>query len=96
MKVDELQDGQVVRARWGRAGRNDVVWGPWRDTPLAVQQHQNRVVLVTLKGRNWAEATPDDLCAPRGAQKNAYFLVEDYYLEIEGLEYTTPSPRGRR
>jgi len=40
---------------------------------------------VSLKGINWPEATLDDLCPPKGNEKNAYFLVEDYYLEIEGL-----------
>lgn len=36
MKLDDLTNGQVVRYRIGRAGRNDVEWGPWKTGPLYV------------------------------------------------------------
>jgi len=85
MRVDDLQDGQVVRARWGRAGEEGPAWSPWQDARLSVQRHKSKVVCVTLKDHAWAEAGPDDLAGPDEWQKNAYFVVEDYYLEIEGL-----------
>ena len=85
MKVEDLQDNQVVRARWGRAGAEAPAWGPWQDARLYVQRHKGKVVLVTLKDHSWAEGGPRDLAGPDEWQKNAYFVVEDYYLEIEGL-----------
>lgn len=85
MKIGDLQDGQVVRARWGRAGEEAPNWGPWKDVRLTVQRHKGKVVLVTLKDFPWAEGTERDLAGPDAGQKNAYFVVEDYYLEIEGL-----------
>lgn len=78
MKIAELQDGQVVRARWGRAGDEDVNWGEWTDAKLTVQRHKERVCLITLKGVNWAEYGPEDF-------NNGVFLAEDYYLQIGGL-----------
>jgi hypothetical protein len=85
MRVDDLQDGQVVRARWGRAGRAAPNWGPWQDVALYVQRHMGKVVCVTLRDISWAEGDARDLVGPDEWQKNAYFVVEDYYLEIEGL-----------
>ena len=85
MRVNDLQNDQKVRARWGRAGREGPNWGPWRDVQLFVQRSKGRVAVVALKDISWAECSEDDLCSPSGDLQNAYFLVEDYYLEIEGL-----------
>lgn len=100
MKLDELQNRQLVRARWGRAGTTGPRWSLWRPVQLTVQRHDNgHITLVALQSANWTEYTPYDIFAPTEGQKNAYLLVEDYYLEIEGLEYAPPPPRpvrGRR
>jgi len=93
VKVTDLQDGQVVRARWGRAGREGPDWGPWQDVPLYVQRHMGKVVCVTLQDIAWAEGDERDLSPPAEGEKNAYFVVEDYYLEIDGLTFARP---GRR
>ena len=85
MKVNDLEDGQVVSARWGSAGKEAPDWGPWVQVRLAVQRAKGKVVLVTLKDFGWVEASEQDLCDPDEGSKNAYFLVEDQYLEIEGL-----------
>jgi len=85
MKVSDLQHGQVVRARWGRAGENAPNWCEWTDVSLHVQRHQGCVTLVALQRVDWAEATPRDFCPPDEFSPNGMFLVEDYYLEIEGL-----------
>lgn len=85
MKIGELQDGQVVRARWGRAGEEDVNWGPWKDVPLYIQRHKDRVTCIALKDINWAEYGPDDFNPDYANPKFGVFLAEDYYLQIEGL-----------
>lgn len=85
MKLEELEDGQTVRARWGRAGEEAPNWGPWQEVRLHVQRHKGRIVLVALKDVAWAEAGPRDLCPPDDGSENAYFVVEDYYLEIDQL-----------
>lgn len=81
MRINELKDGQTVRGRWGRAGPEAVNWGQWRDVALHIQlDRQGNVALIALKGTNWAEYTPTDY-----SQKYNEFVVEDYYLQIEGL-----------
>jgi hypothetical protein len=83
MKVDELQDGGVVKARWGRAGREGPNWCAWQHVELRVQRNgRGKVVLIGLKGgRDWADYDPrHDL------EKSSGLLInEDYYLEIDGL-----------
>jgi hypothetical protein len=82
MRISDLQDNQVVRARWGRAGRTAPDFGPWRDAPLYVQRdNKGNVVVVALRlppGEDWAEYNPRDF-------QGGLFVAEDYYLEIEGL-----------
>jgi hypothetical protein len=82
MKLNELRDGQVVRCRTGRAGAERVTWNEWRDAPLFVQRNPktNDVTVVTVRDQDWAEAGPEDLC------EDGILLVEDYYLQIAGLE----------
>ncbi len=82
MKLNDLQNGQIVRCRTGRAGRHAVQWGDWRQAELYVQRHPKtgNVLIVTPKDEVWAEAGPNDLC------EDGILLVEDYYLQIEGLE----------
>jgi len=82
MKIDELVLGQTVTARWGRAGPEDVKWGPWKDVQLHVQKGKDsKVAIIGLKGVNWAEYGPGDYARNNGGM----FLVEDYYLQIQGL-----------
>jgi hypothetical protein len=98
MNVSDLKDGQVVRARWGRAGKEDVDWGSWRDVELYVQMFVNKktkepeICAVALRNWTWAEYGPRDFIEAKDAYQNGVrgapngvFLVEDYYLEIEGL-----------
>jgi hypothetical protein len=87
MRIQDLQDGQLVRARWGRAGEEDVDWGPWKDVHLRVQRHRDRIVGISLVGVGWAEYGPGDF-----DKRSGVFLVEDYYLEIAGVSEKSPSP----
>ena len=80
MQIQDLRNGQAVRARWGRAGEEDVNWGPWQDVTLFVQRHKDRIVAISLVDVPWAEYGPGDF-----NRNYSVFLVEDYYLEIEGL-----------
>jgi hypothetical protein len=80
MKIDELQDGQMLRFRCGRAGAEDVLWQPWTNGGITVQRHTNRVVILGLRDVTWAEYAPSDY-----DPHHNLFLVEDYYLQIEGL-----------
>jgi hypothetical protein len=86
VKLNDLQDGQVVRARWGRAGTEAPAWGIWQNVELFVQRYQDRVAIIGLKNVAWAEYGTRDLCRPDVSSTNAHFLVEDYFLEVEGLE----------
>ena len=82
MKLSDLRTGQTVKARWGRAGREDVAWGPWRTVTLHVQHdRKGRLALLALKDVCWAEYGPQDF-----STTSKLFLVEDYYLQIEGVE----------
>lgn len=82
MRINELKDGQTVRARWGRAGpKGGTDWCLWREVALHVQHDRlGRVSLIALKGTNWAEYAPADY-----SERYSEFVVEDYYLQIEGL-----------
>lgn len=83
MKISELQNGQVVRARIGMAGRHEVEWQEWKNLPLYIQKNKKgEVVIVALEPpMNWAEYNPKyDYVG------NGLFTAEDYYMEIEGLE----------
>jgi len=79
MTLNELQDGQIVTARWGRAGREDVQWNDWQKVPLYIQRHKGQVVILALAGKNWAEYSP------KHSFDGTTFLTEDYYLQIKGL-----------
>jgi hypothetical protein len=98
VKINDLQDGQIVRARWGRAGSEEPDFGPWQDVALSVQRlpmtpassrprldgmKPGDVIIVTLRDTNWADGHPRDFAmAPGGG----IFTVEDYQLQIQGLE----------
>ncbi len=38
MKIKELQNGQVVRLRVGKAGEYEVAWREWGEHPLYVRK----------------------------------------------------------
>jgi len=78
MRMNDLQDGQIVKARWGRAGREAPEFGPWQDISLSVHKRCGRTVILTIRGVEWAEYVPDDF-------DGGVFVCEDYYLEIKGL-----------
>ena len=82
MKIADLQKDQTVRCRTGRAGRAAAEYGPWREAALYVQRNaKGQVVLVTLRDGSTAEFSPGDF-----EPSYKEFCVEDYYLQIEGLE----------
>ena len=89
MHIDDLQDGQIVKARKGRAGRTTVEWenrGRFTNHRLSVQRNaQGKVWCVNLASNDWADCGPGDLCKDDDGH-GATFIVEDYYLQIEGLE----------
>lgn len=90
MTLDDLYDGMPVVVRTGRAGREDVEWGPWRPATLFLVRANKaiksqgvlpgHIALLALKGEDWAEYTQQDW-----SPHDRLFLCEDYYLEIEGL-----------
>lgn len=80
MVVADLKCGQLVRARWGRAGRTRIAWCSWQEVRLHVQADKRGLPgIISLDGIEWAEYTPRDL------NSHGQFQVEDYFLEIEGL-----------
>lgn len=84
MKINDLQDGQVVTLRKGMAGRHDVDWNAWEDAKLYVQKNKKGeivIVAIDIKDGNWAEYSPN-----QDYQGNGIFTAEDYYMEIQGLE----------
>lgn len=89
MKLADLLHGQLVRARWGRAGRSAPAWGPWKEVELYLdraKQAPHQIICLCLMKLNgnfmpWAEYSEQDFDT-----RYKVFLVEDYYLEIEGLE----------
>jgi len=81
MTFNDLYDDQYVKYRAGRAGQSQVEWEPWMIGKISVQKDKRgNVSIVTLKDKNWAEASKNDLC------DDGILLVEDYYLQIEGLK----------
>ncbi len=87
MKIADLQNGQVVRARMGMAGRDHVEWQEWGDYVLYVQRFKGRIVIVSLKDTGWAEYSPPmDYQPPNGYHPYGVFTAEEWYMEIEGLE----------
>lgn len=95
MKLADLQHDQQVQVRCGRAGRESPQWGEWHAAKLHIQRDARfagrspkagGVAVLALKTLDdkpvdWAEYDGDDF-----DPKHKVFLVEDYYLEIEGLE----------
>lgn len=82
MKIADLQNGQTVRCRTGRAGRTAAEYGPWREAALYVQRNtKGRVVIITLRDGSTAEFGPENF-----EPSYKEFCVEDYYLQIEGLQ----------
>jgi hypothetical protein len=87
MEIKDLQNGQVVRARKGRPGRENVCWEPWHDVQLYVQRTSGgEICVITFADGSWAEYDPQDFDPTYGI-----FLVEDYYLEIQGLGKRCPT-----
>ena len=89
MHINDLENGQKVLARTGRAGRTAVEWdhqGRFIEHTLYVaRDKQCKVCTVTTTEKDWAEGGPNDLCPDQDGQ-GATFVVEDYYLQIQGLE----------
>lgn len=89
MHIDDLQDGQVVKARRGRAGRTQVEWdnnGRFINRKLSVQRDlKGKVYIVSLASNDWAEYGPNELCKDDDGH-GATFVCEDYYLQVQGLE----------
>ena len=88
MKINELQDNQIVTLRTGRAGRHAVEWGMWRPATLYVQRNKKgEIVDIAIKSENWAEYNPKhDYNPPSEYHPHGVFTAEDYYMEIDGLE----------
>lgn len=90
MKTGELKDGQIVECRTGRAGRDKVEWdhddlgNEWHEEYLYIARNPDgRLQTITLRGRFWAEGGMGDFSPdPEGGT----FVVEDWYLQIRGLE----------
>jgi hypothetical protein len=84
MKIQDLQNGQIVRYRMGRY-QDDLPapdWGAWRNGPLYVQRFKGVAVTLTPRNDNWADYDPR-------RDKPSYggtLECEGYYLQIEGLE----------
>lgn len=81
MKLKDLEHGQLVLARLGRAGEDDIAWDPWQHMRLFVQRHDDKIVLITTKDIPWAEYTLDDF-----NPESSLFTAEDYYMQIKELE----------
>lgn len=79
MKINELQDGQTVTARWGRAWPHKWNLCPWQQAKIVVARNDSGVVAVGLADIDFAEFGLDDF-------SNGAFYCEDYCLEIKGLE----------
>ena len=47
--------------------------------------HAGDPCVITLRSENWAEAGMQDFVPPSDDNPNGGFIVEDWYLEIEGL-----------
>ncbi len=86
MKIADLQHGQVVTLRTGRAERHGVEWGEWQNKPLHIQRFKGRIVIIAIQDSEWAEYTPQDYQPPTGYHPYGVFTAEDWYMEIEGLE----------
>lgn len=81
MRIGDLTHGEVVVLRKGRGGRTGVSWGPWHSARLHVQRRKNGTLgVLAIQGENWAEYGEETY------EGGMLFLVEDYYLEIQGLE----------
>jgi hypothetical protein len=84
MHINDLQNNQTVTARVGRGGRTQVEWSEWTDHVLCVQRTKHGTICIAPQ-MCWAEYRQQDLCRDDDGQ-GAYFLVEDYYFQIRGLE----------
>ena len=79
MKIDDLQNGQTVTLRLGRADRHHVDWKPWEQSTIYIQRHEGKVVIIAVDNKSWAEYDP------RYDYHDGLFTCEDYYMEIQGL-----------
>ena len=89
MRISELQDGQKVTARLGRAGREAAEFGPWHEVELNVQRTK-KAYKKTPAGTVCSIAVKDDPSWASYDPRHDYhggnlLLAEDYYMEIEGL-----------
>jgi hypothetical protein len=83
-ELKNLQDGDIVRARWGRSGREKVNWGRWQPVTLYIEKYKGEIVTLALKDKNWAEYDPRNSLDTYHIGSGVYQLVaEDYYLEID-------------
>lgn len=85
MKIQDLQDGQVVTVRTARVGGADEEgpkWSDWYQAALGVQRTpKGEIAILTLGMRVWAEYSPKHDYEGKGL-----FLCEGYYMEIKGLD----------
>lgn len=97
MKMSELQNGQIVRYRLGKAGETNVTWEPWKDGPIYISRRETELqqrYRRNARGTEWQTGaiitlTPlDDSWAEYGQDdfSQGVFTCEDYYMEIEKLE----------
>jgi len=91
MKIDDIADGDVVRARFGRytATKPEPDWSEWQYAALFVgRDKKGKVCWLTPRDTSWAEYDPrkDFYPADSTLPCAAGFECEGYYMEIEGLE----------
>lgn len=94
MTLLELANGQVVTARHGRAERDGAHWEDWRQAVLYVVRRTEELS-NSLRKRSTSPNVGDiitivaDGCDCEYSQGDycgdGVFMVEDYYLQIEGL-----------
>jgi len=95
MTLAELQDGQVVRYRHGRAGRTEVEWGAWESGPIYVRRREKALARRYHRQTNAPNAGDIITIATTGfgaeysqgdySPEHNTFNTEDYYFQIEGL-----------
>lgn len=87
MKLNDLNHGDIVRLRTGRAGRERIEWSEWTEAALYIQKLANgQITLLTVDNGCWAEAGTSDLnCTDYDQTEGGVIMVEDYYLQISGL-----------
>jgi hypothetical protein len=101
MELKDLNNETIYTIRVGRAGETDVTWAPWGKSKLYVGRRESDlpkrlasrakgygkkgdIIELTPVGEDmshsgWATYTQRDYMG------NGVFLIEDWYMEIQGL-----------